>query len=56
MSASPRLVGTPIMRIVCKKTGDLVGYLYHWDNCDLQPAWLNEAMIEVRYEPMIDAA
>lgn len=52
----PRLTGKPIMRIICKKTGRVVGYLYQWNNGDLQPAWLNEAMAEVRYEPMVNAA
>lgn len=51
-----RLTGEPIMRILCKKTDALVGYLYQWNNGDLQPAWLNNAMAEVRYEPMVEAA
>ena len=51
MTTKPRLTGEPIMRILCKKTDSLVGYLYQWDNGDLQPAWLGEAMAEVRYEP-----
>ena len=51
-----RLTGEPIMRILCKKTDNLVGYLYQWNNGDLQPAWLNNAMAEVRYEPMFEAA
>ena len=51
-----RLTGEPIMRILCKNTGNLVGYLYQWNNGDLQPAWLNNAMAEVRYEPMLEAA
>ncbi len=56
MSPKPRLTGEPILRILCKKTDSLVGYLYQWDNGDLQPAWLNEAMAEVRYEPFERAA
>ncbi len=51
-----RLTGEPIMRILCKKTDALVGYLYQWNNGDLQPAWLNNAMAEVRYEPIVAAA
>ncbi len=53
MTTKPRLTGEPIMRILCKKTDSLVGYLYQWDNGDLQPAWLNEAMAKVRYEPIV---
>lgn len=53
MSQGPRLAGTPIMRIVSKASGELVGYLYEWDNGDLQPAWLNNAKADVRYEPLV---
>lgn len=56
MSHKDRLTGEPIMRIFCKRTDTLVGYLYQWNNGDLQPAWINEAMTEVRYEPMVQAA
>ena len=56
MTILPRLTAEPIMRILCKKTDALVGYLYQWNNGDLQPAWINEAMAEVRYEPMVQAA
>lgn len=56
IAAEPRLSGKPISRILCKSTGALVGYLYRWNNGDLQPAWLNDASVEVRYEPMVDAA
>jgi hypothetical protein len=56
MTPKTRLTGEPIMRILCKNTGNLVGYLYQWNNGDLQPAWLNNAMAEVRYEPIFEAA
>jgi hypothetical protein len=49
-----RLTGQPIMRILCKNTETLVGYLYQWNNGDLQPAWLDTAKAEVSYEPMGD--
>lgn len=52
MATKPRLTGEPIMRILCKKTDSLVGYLYQWDNGDLQPAWLGEAVADVRYVSM----
>jgi hypothetical protein len=51
-----RLTGEPILRILCKKTDTIVGYLYQWNNGDLQPAWLNNALADVRYEPMVEAA
>lgn len=55
-STMTRLTGEPIMRILCKKTDTLVGYLYQWNNGDLQPAWLDAAKAEVRYEPISVAA
>lgn len=56
MTPKPRLTGEPIMRILCKKTDNLVGFLYQWNNGDLQPAWLDDALAEVRYEPISNAA
>ncbi len=56
MTPKPRLTGEPILRILCKKTDTLVGYLYQWNNGDLQPAWLDDALAEVRYELISDAA
>lgn len=56
MTPTTRLTGEPIMRILCKKTDALVGHLYQWNNGDVQPAWVNEAVVEVRYEPMVQAA
>lgn len=56
VTATDRLTGEPVKRILCTKTDRLVGFLYQWNNGDLQPAWLDVAMAEVRYEPMIDAA
>ena len=56
MTPKARLTGEPIMRIFCKKTDTLVGYLYQWNNGDLQPVWLQVAMPDVRYEPMVEAA
>lgn len=52
MNTKPRLTGEPVMRILCKKSESLVGYLYQWDNGDVQPAWFHNAMADVRYEPM----
>lgn len=43
-----RLTGEPIIRILCKKTDTLVGYPYQWNNGGVQPAWLNDAMSDVR--------
>jgi len=52
LNTKPRLTGEPIMRILCEKTDRLVGYLYQWDNGDVQPAWFDGAMADVRYEPI----
>jgi hypothetical protein len=56
MTPETRLTGEPIKRIFCKKTNTLVGYLYQWNNGDLQPAWLSDIQADVRYEPMVEAA
>ncbi|MGX0878352.1 hypothetical protein ACSSV4_003051 [Roseovarius sp. MBR-154] len=55
MNTKPRLTGEPIMRILCKTSENLVGYLYQWNNGDVQPAWFDDAMVDVRYEPFIQA-
>ena len=55
MNTKPRLTGEPIMRILCKTSENLVGYLYQWNNGDVQPAWFDGAMADVRYEPFIQA-
>ena len=52
----PRLTGEPIMHILCKKTGNLVGYLYQWNNGDLQPAWFDGEVQDVLYKPIATAA
>ena len=31
MNTKPRLTGEPIMRILCKTSENLVGYLYQWN-------------------------
>lgn len=49
---APRLFGWPVARIIATVTGELVGYLYRWDNGDRQPAWLAGAVADVRYEPL----
>lgn len=56
MTDQPRLIGEPILRILCKRSDMLVGYLYLWDNGDLQPAWMNEAVSGVRYEQLTETA
>jgi len=46
MNTKPRLTGEPIMRILCKTSENLVGYLYQWNNGDVQPAWFDGAMAD----------
>ncbi|MAU43751.1 hypothetical protein HKX23_16820 [Sulfitobacter sp. KE29] len=55
MNTKPRLTGEPIMRILCKTSENLVGYLYQWNNGDVQPAWFDRAFADVRYEPFVQA-
>lgn len=56
MPPTPRLTAKPIMRIFCRKSDELVGFLYLWNNGDLQIAWVDEAVADVRYELMVKAA
>ena len=53
---APQGIERSLMRILCKKTDTLVGYLYQWNNGDLQPAWRDTAKAEVRNEPISAAA
>ena len=55
MNTKPRLTGEPIMRILCKTSENLVGYLYQWNNGDVQPAWFDGTIADVGYEPFIQA-
>jgi hypothetical protein len=52
MPRQPRLEAEAIMSIYCRLTGQLVGYLYHWNNGELLPLWLDEPVIDVRYRPL----
>jgi hypothetical protein len=56
MTSNTRLTGEPILRILCKNTGVVVGFLYLWDNGDLQPAWIEKSQADVRYESITSAA
>ena len=55
MNTMRRLTGEPIMRILRKTSENLVGYLYQWNNGDVQPAWFDRAFADVRYEPFVQA-
>lgn len=56
MPKQPRLMAEPIMCILCRKTENLVGHLYHWNNGDLQPIWEGAPYSEVRYVPILEQA
>ena len=47
---------TACVGLLCGTCLLYTSYLYQWNNGDLQPAWLNNTMAEVRYEPMFEAA
>ncbi|MFC3612903.1 hypothetical protein ACFORG_03935 [Lutimaribacter marinistellae] len=40
------------MRILSGISGELVGYLYEWNNGDLQPAWFDDKVQDVLFEPI----
>jgi hypothetical protein len=56
MPSQPRLTGEPILRILCRNSDKVVGYLYHFNNGELLPMWLSGPATDVRYEPIIKAA
>ena len=45
-----RLSGEPVKRILCIKTGKLLGHLYRWNNGDEVPMWIDEKSKNVTYE------
>lgn len=53
MPVQPRLTGEPILRIICRNSDKLVGYLYRFNNGELLPMWLAGPVNDVRYEPII---
>lgn len=50
MPLEPRLTAVPVMRLICRKSGNLAGFMYLWNNGDLQIAWLDEVIPDIRYE------
>lgn len=52
MTAKTRLTGEPVMRILCKKTDNLVGYIYEWNNGERQPMWTSGRVRAVTYAPI----
>ncbi|MDF9304901.1 hypothetical protein P5P81_21400 [Tritonibacter mobilis] len=55
MNTKPRLIGEPIMRILCETSENLIGYVYQLNNGGVQPAWFDGAIADVRYEPFTQA-
>ncbi len=53
MTKEQRLVAHPVSRILCAKSGATVGFVYEWNNGDLQPAWIGKRIRDVRYEPVV---
>ena len=50
MAKEGRLTGEPVTRILCAKTGELLGHLYRWNNGDEVPMWIGEKKKNVTYE------
>ncbi len=48
----PKLFGTPVLRILSRKGGETVGYLYEWDNGERQPLWLSDPVGSTAYAPL----
>lgn len=52
MRETRRLEARAVMRILAVETGGQVGWLYRWNNGDLQPAWFAGPLEAVIYEPV----
>ena len=50
MAKEGRLTGEPVTRILCAKTGELLGHLYRWNNGDEVPMWIGEKKKNVTSE------
>lgn len=48
----PKLCGKPVLRILCRATGDTVAYLYEWNTGERQPMWKSGRVRDVEYAPM----
>lgn len=47
-----KLCGKPVLRILCRATGETVGFLYEWNTGERQPMWKAGRVRNVEYAPM----
>ena len=47
-----RLFAEPVSEIVSLNTGAVVGWIYRWNNGDLQTAWLCDPQSQVLSQPL----
>lgn len=55
MPKTERLLAEPVSRILSINTGVLVGWVYRWNNGDVQEAWLNGPQVLVYHQPLARA-
>jgi hypothetical protein len=53
---SARLFAKPILRILSKFDGETAGYIYEWNNGELQPMWISGRVRDVTYAPISSAS
>ena len=44
-----RVEAVPIKRIICVRTGALLGYLYRWNTGEIEPMWFGRSSKDVTY-------
>lgn len=50
-SSTPKLIAKPILRILSRATGEVVGYVYEWNNGERQAMWAAGRVRAVEYAP-----
>lgn len=44
-----RVEAVPIKRILCVRTGSILGYLYRWNTGETEPMWFGRASKDIVY-------
>lgn len=50
-SSTPKLIAKPVLRILSRATGEVVGYVYQWNNGERQAMWTAGRVRAVEYAP-----
>lgn len=50
--SAPKLVAKPVLRILSRATGEVVGHVYEWNNGERQEMWTAGRVRAVEYAPL----